>query len=79
MHRRTMAFILAATLALLAAWSGAALADESGASNSVSSASSPADRLEPLEWLLGEWTGMTDNAVVLVSAHWCEGGGVHRT
>lgn len=34
----------------------------------------PADSLESLEWLLGEWTAMTDNAVVLVSAHWCDGG-----
>ncbi len=30
--------------------------------------------LEPLEWLLGEWTGLTDHATVLVSAHWCEDG-----
>jgi hypothetical protein len=35
---------------------------------------SPQERLQPLAWLLGEWTGMTDNAVVLVSAHWCDGG-----
>lgn len=36
----------------------------------------PADHvsLQSLEWLLGEWTAMTDNAVVLVSAHWCDGG-----
>lgn len=37
---------------------------------------SPAEHvsLQSLEWLLGEWTAMTDNAVVLVSAHWCDGG-----
>lgn len=34
----------------------------------------PADSLDSLEWLLGEWTALTDNAVVLVSAHWCDGG-----
>lgn len=33
-----------------------------------------AESLDSLEWLLGEWTAMTDNAVVLVSAHWCDGG-----
>jgi len=36
-------------------------------------ASQPAS-LDSLEWLLGEWTGLTDNAVVFVSAHWTDGG-----
>jgi hypothetical protein len=30
--------------------------------------------LAQLDWLLGEWTGLTDNATVLVSSHPCEGG-----
>lgn len=30
--------------------------------------------LAELDWLLGEWTGMTDNATVLVSSQPCEGG-----
>ncbi|MGD9632466.1 MAG: hypothetical protein AB7G28_18905 [Pirellulales bacterium] len=30
--------------------------------------------LQQLDWLLGEWTGMTDNATVLVSSEPCEGG-----
>jgi uncharacterized protein (TIGR02246 family) len=32
------------------------------------------EHLKPLEWLLGEWAGTTDDAVVLVSSYWGEGG-----
>jgi uncharacterized protein (TIGR02246 family) len=32
------------------------------------------ERLRPLQWLLGEWVGATDDAVVLVSAHWSDDG-----
>ncbi len=34
---------------------------------------SPNDYLKPLEWMLGEWVGKTDDAVMLVSSHWSEG------
>jgi hypothetical protein len=36
--------------------------------------STSAHPLSQLEWLLGEWTGLTENAVVLVSADWCDDG-----
>jgi uncharacterized protein (TIGR02246 family) len=36
----------------------------------VSSSPSPNDRLQSLSWLLGEWVGTTDDAAILVSAHW---------
>jgi hypothetical protein len=65
--------VLAAAIAL----SASACADEDVAAPSdvaAAASSSPGDRLHELEWLLGEWTGATENAVVLVSAHWCEGG-----
>jgi hypothetical protein len=71
------AYVCAAAIA----WTGAAIAaesetagPESPASEPLNAAPSPGDSLHSLEWLLGEWTGMTDNAVVLVSAHWCDGG-----
>jgi hypothetical protein len=32
------------------------------------------DHLEPLAWLVGEWTGTTDGGVVLLSAHWSDEG-----
>jgi uncharacterized protein (TIGR02246 family) len=32
------------------------------------------EHLIPLEWLLGEWVGTGDDAVILVSSHWSEGG-----
>ena len=38
------------------------------------STSSAAAHLEPLEWLLGEWVGKTDNGTVLVSSRWSDGG-----
>jgi hypothetical protein len=31
-------------------------------------------RLQPLAWLLGEWAGKTNEAAVLVSTHWSDGG-----
>jgi hypothetical protein len=43
-------------------------------SDALDAESAPVDSLNSLEWLLGEWTAMTDNAVVLASAHWCDGG-----
>jgi hypothetical protein len=62
----------AAAVCLLAgaAWA----APENVGENAEVSNAAPSSGLDELEWLLGEWTGMTDNAVVLVSAHWCEGG-----
>jgi hypothetical protein len=36
----------------------------------VSSSPWTNDRLEPLAWLLGEWIGNADDAVVLLSSHW---------
>jgi hypothetical protein len=47
---------------------------ESPPSETTNGNSATVDSLHSLEWLLGEWTAMTDNAVVLVSAHWCDGG-----
>jgi uncharacterized protein (TIGR02246 family) len=32
------------------------------------------EHLRPLEWLLGEWVGTRDDAVILISSHWSEGG-----
>lgn len=73
--------LLAIVCAMAVAWSGLALAaenetaiPESPARDSLDATPSPGDELHSLAWLLGEWTGMTDNAVVLVSAHWCDGG-----
>ncbi len=37
-------------------------------------ASSGRAALQSLEWLLGEWTALTDDAVVMVSSRWSEGG-----
>ncbi len=31
-------------------------------------------RLKPLEWLIGEWVGTTDDAAVIVSSRWSDGG-----
>jgi hypothetical protein len=31
-------------------------------------------KLQPLEWLVGEWTGVADDSVTLVSWHWNDGG-----
>lgn len=31
-------------------------------------------RLQPLDWLLGERVGTTDDATILVSSHWADGG-----
>jgi hypothetical protein len=68
-------------LAAVVACSAAARADDAAATVAepaahVADEGAPAagGPLAPLEWLLGEWTGMTDNAVVLVSTHWCEDG-----
>ena len=41
---------------------------------SVSSSPPPENHLQPLSWLLGEWAGAADDAVVLVSSHWSDGG-----
>ena len=62
----------AAAVCLLAG--AASAAPENGETKVEASSAAPSAGLDELEWLLGEWTGMTDNAVVLVSAHWCEGG-----
>jgi hypothetical protein len=48
-----------------------AIAEEAPVTAAHSAAAHP---LRELDWLLGEWTGMTDNATVLISAHPCEGG-----
>jgi hypothetical protein len=32
------------------------------------------EHLKPLEWLVGEWVGTTDDASILVSSHWCDEG-----
>ena len=32
------------------------------------------ENLKPLEWLLGEWVGATDDSEILVSARWSDGG-----
>ncbi len=37
-------------------------------------ASSLNNHLKPLEWLVGEWVGTTDDTAVLVSSHWSDGG-----
>lgn len=67
------AFMFATLLAV----SSIALAQESAPATTASTAASEPesdDPLHSLEWLLGEWTGLTDNATVLVSSHPCEGG-----
>jgi hypothetical protein len=65
---------LAIAFAAASAVGCAALAVEAESAPAEAAKSTPADSLDSLEWLLGEWTGMTDHAVVLVSAHWCDGG-----
>jgi uncharacterized protein (TIGR02246 family) len=35
---------------------------------------SASERLQPLEWLNGEWVGATDRGVILVSSRWCDAG-----
>jgi hypothetical protein len=57
--------------AILPVGSAIALTDESPAASSPTAAPHP---LTELNWLLGEWTGLTDNATVYVSAHPCESG-----
>jgi hypothetical protein len=81
MCERRFEVIQACALAAVVAWSAVARADDGAASDPEPSASgatdampAPGEPLQPLEWLLGEWTGMTDNAEVLVSAHWSDGG-----
>jgi hypothetical protein len=68
-------------LAAVVACATAARADETAAPAAEPAAHAADHRapaaggpLAPLEWLLGEWTGLTDHATVLVSAHWCEDG-----
>jgi uncharacterized protein (TIGR02246 family) len=39
----------------------------------VAAPSAP-ERLQALEWLIGEWVGPTDGGVILVSSHWSDGG-----
>jgi hypothetical protein len=55
-----------------------ALADESAAATVAPEAGTTSDAatdpLQSLNWMLGEWTGLTDNATVLVSARPCEDG-----
>ena len=68
--RALQASAFAAALAV----GGAALGVEAESAPAEAAAPTAADSLQSLEWLLGEWSGMTDNAVVLVSAHWCDGG-----
>jgi len=41
---------------------------------SVATQPSPNDRLQPLSWILGEWVGRLEEATILVSSHWNEGG-----
>lgn len=41
---------------------------------SLASLPSPHDHLQPLSWLLGEWVGTAEDATILVSSHWSEGG-----
>jgi len=81
MRERIIRAVYACTVAAVVTWSGAALAVEGETAGAQAPASdtpvaqaAPEDSLHSLEWLLGEWTGMTDNAVVFVSAHWCDGG-----
>ncbi len=73
---RACLWVAIAALATNAAWAAEGPAADSAAPAMAAAAGpiSPQARLQPLEWLLGEWTGLTDNAVVLVSAHWCDGG-----
>lgn len=35
---------------------------------------SATERLQPLEWLIGEWVGAVEGGAVLVSSHWCDAG-----
>ena len=37
---------------------------------SVSSSSATNERLQPLSWLLGEWVGTAEDAVILLSSQW---------
>lgn len=67
------AILLAALLAVPAA----VTAEESAAPADTATAAAEATvehPLQQLDWLLGEWTGLTDNATVLVSSQPCEGG-----
>jgi hypothetical protein len=75
MHEMRMRLVRVLALAACVAMGARCVAEEIAAANPVvpESPVSP-DSLQALEWLLGEWTGMTDNAAVLVSARWCEGG-----
>ncbi len=79
-RERMIEAIQTCAFAAVVVWGIVAPASEGAASNpepsqgGADAAQSPGEPLQPLAWLLGEWTGMTDNAVVLVSAHWCEGG-----
>jgi hypothetical protein len=65
-----MRILRACVWAAVAAVSTLSVAQDYAAPNAASNA----EPLAALEWLLGEWTGMTDHAVVLVSADWCDGG-----
>lgn len=45
-----------------------------GLREATATAPTPNNRLRPLEWLLGEWVGKTDDAEMLVSSHWSDSG-----
>jgi hypothetical protein len=49
-------------------------ADDAAKANPATEAPSPNEHLQPLAWLIGEWAGKTEDAAILVSAHWSDGG-----
>lgn len=81
MRLRTINIRRAFVLAMLLAVPADVTAEEvtPSAATPTPAAETPGDApaehpLQQLDWLLGEWTGMTDNATVLVSSQPCEGG-----
>jgi len=70
-HRRILIliFLIATRLHIDAVRAQVAHVDETAAAPQ-----SPANQLQPLAWLIGEWVGTTNYGAVLVSSQWSDGG-----
>ncbi len=74
LRRTTVCFAPILALALTAPLLADETTSPAAATTIAPAAESAANPLQALDWLMGEWTGMTDNATVLVSTHPCEDG-----
>jgi hypothetical protein len=74
MHRPNYLLVLGSLAFVYLAVGAVAYADDVAGANPVTESASPSDHLQPLAWMVGEWAGKSDDAAILVSAHWSDGG-----